>query len=871
MNRLPLSLVAVCVLTAGAPGAEPVDYLRDVKPILTRHCLSCHGAQKQKGGLRLDTVAAAQKGGNSGLAIVAGKGEESLLFKAVNGSDESLPRMPYQKPPLAKDEIAILKTWIDQGARAPSNEKTETAAKGNTRHWAFQPIARSSAPAVKNSAWIRNPIDRFILARLEKEGITPSPEADRVTLIRRLSLDLLGLPPSISEVDEFLSDSRPDAYERLVNRLLESPHYGERWGRHWLDLARYADSNGFNIDSPRSMWRYRDWVIDALNRDMAFDQFTIEQLAGDLLPNATLEQKIASGFHRNTLMNEEGGIDLEQFRVESVVDRVNTTGSVFLGLTIGCAQCHDHKFDPISQREYYQLFAFFNNVDEPTLELPTSEQKRLRDKISLRIQALKQSLREIDYTSDAKRFDWEKSLSPTDRAKLDPKVNGILDVPEHQRDAQQLQTIRAAYRFGDKVRNIIGGMGQPTPFLSAAHLETSLFRFSVDKQIAQLRNSEPVVVTSLVMQERKDNRPTFVHLGGDFLRKGARVTPDVPAVLPPMSNQEVSHNASLTRLELARWLVDPRNPLTARVTVNRFWERYFGLGLVETENDFGTQGRRPTHPELLDWLASEFIAQKWSMKAMHRLIVTSATYRQSSRHRPELAIIDTRNQLLARQSRLRLEAEVVRDVALSASGLLSQKVGGPSVFPPQPEGVFRLTQIKREWKPSAGADRYRRGMYTYFWRSAPHPALTVFDAPEATTACTHRNRSNTPLQALTLLNDQGFFEFAQALAPRILTHSRTTDNSSDEKEIDQERLRYAFRLCLARTPSNLEEKRLLALLNVGRENFQTSEVTENTEKSDLGTCGHPTGISADINAKELSVWTTVARVLLNLDEFITRE
>ncbi|HEV2949050.1 MAG TPA: DUF1553 domain-containing protein, partial [Gemmataceae bacterium] len=520
---------------------------------------------------------------------------------------------------------------------------------------------------------------------------------------------------------------------------------------------------------------------------------------------------------------------------------------------------------PISQREYYQFFAFFNNADEPTLELPTPEQQRRRNQIRAHIEELKQTVRVIDNTSDTKRLEWEKSLSPITRSKLPPTVNGILDVPEHQRDTQQLETIRAAYRFPDQARNLVGGLGQPLPFLGAAHLQTALFRFSVDKQIVESNKSEPAVVTTLVMEERKAQRSTHVHLGGDFLRKGARVAPDVPAVLPPMKIQESQPLGFPTRLDLARWLVDPKNPLTARVTMNRFWEHYFGSGLVETENDFGMQGSPSTHPDLLDWLATEFIARKWSMKAMHRLIVTSATYRQSSRHRPELSVVDPRNRLLARQSRLRLEAEIVRDVALSASGLLSHKIGGPSVFPPQPEGVFRLTQIPRAWNVSNGSDRYRRGIYTHFWRSAPYPALTVFDAPEATTSCTHRNRSNTPLQALTLLNDQAFFEFAQGLAMRVLANSRTStiDKIAEAKATDSNRICFAFRLCLARPPSVFEQERLGALLSQQRADFQ----------SDSGDAPPrvPTNLPSGIDSRELAAWTAVTRVLLNLDEFITRE
>jgi hypothetical protein len=683
---------------------------------------------------------------------------------------------------------------------------------------------------VRNEAWIRNPIDRFILARLEKEGIAPSPEADRVTLIRRLSLDLVGLPPSIDEVDAFVADRAPNAYERLVDRLLASPHYGERWGRHWLDLARYADSNGFNIDAPRSIWKYRDWVIEALNRNLPFDQFIIEQIAGDLLPQPTLDQQIATGFHRNTLKNEEGGIDLEQFRIESVVDRVNTTGAVFLGMTIGCAQCHDHKFDPISQRDYYQLLAFFNNADEPVLELPTSEQLEARSRNQSQIAGIQRQLKDLDTTSAANQKAWEKNLTFADLAKLPSGIRAILDIPEVQRDTIQKRLLTRAYRQGDLARQFLAGLGHPLAVVTAAHVRAGIVRIALEKQIEQLRKRDPAVLSTLVMRERKEPRATHVHLSGDFLRKGVRVYPDIPDVFQPIGLSRKSDSGP-TRLDLARWLVDPRHPLTARVTVNRFWQHYFGLGLVETENDFGTQGTAPSHPDLLDWLAREFVAREWNIKAMHRLLVTSATYRQSSHRRPDLAGVDPRNRLLARQNRFRLEAEIVRDVALAASGLLSHRIGGPSVFPPQPDGVFRLTQIQRKWQPDAGPDRYRRGMYTYFWRSAPHPALTVFDTPESTTTCTRRNRSNTPLQALTLLNDQAFFEFAQGLAGRILRDGPATHAG---------RIQFAFQTCLARSPSRWEEERLLRLLAQ-----QTNE--------------------------PVAAWTMVARVLLNLDEFITRE
>ncbi|HXG11922.1 MAG TPA: PSD1 and planctomycete cytochrome C domain-containing protein [Gemmataceae bacterium] len=881
--KAPLALLfALLLLAAPLSAAEPPDYLRDIKPILTKHCYSCHGPEKQRSNLRLDTVAGALKGGDTGPAIVPGKSSESRLIKAVTGTDDLIPQMPPKGDRLSAEQVALLRAWIDAGAKAPAGEVAE-AAPAKSTHWAFRPPVRPPVPPVKNIAWVRNPIDHFILARLEKEGIAPSPEADRVTLIRRLSLDLLGLPPTPEEVDAFLADTRPDAYERLVDRLLASPHYGERWGRHWLDLARYADSNGYSIDGPRSIWPYRDWVINALNADMPFDQFVIEQIAGDLLPNATTSQKVATGFHRNTQINQEGGIDPEQFRVEAIVDRVNTTGAVFLGLTIGCCQCHDHKFDPFTQREYYQLFAFFNNADEPTLELPTPEQQRQRNKVQAEIAAVEQMLKVLDTTTPEKVDEWENSLTAELRKQLPKEVQAVLEVPENGRTARQKQVLVEAYRKMDQARYLTGLFGTPSPLAASAYVNTALARTRLEKRLTGLKRSMPAVATTMIMQERQTPRPTHVMLGGDFTRKGVQVFPGVPAVLHPLTTADpnpqsaIRNSQSPNRLDLAKWLVDPANPLTARVTVNRFWQHYFGLGLVETENDFGTQGTPPSHPELLDWLATEFIAPSfpagervgvrgWSMKAMHRLIVTSATYRQSSKARPDLATLDPRNRLLARQARLRLEAEFVRDVALAASGLLNRTIGGPSVFPPQPEGIYRFTQIDKQWKASTGPDRYRRGMYTYFWRSAPHPALIVFDAPDANSTCTRRNRSNTPLQALTLLNDQGFFEFAVGLAARVLNEVRPGEVSPRREpggNLDEERLRYAFRLCLARSPSASELDRLGRLLARQRAEFETDPEAARELV--------PDGMAPSADVKQLAAWTAVARVLLNLDEFITRE
>jgi mono/diheme cytochrome c family protein len=817
---IPLLFLGVC---SSLPAAAP-DYARDIKPLMASHCTSCHGAEKQRASLRLDSADGMRKGGNRGPAVIPGDSKSSVLLKAIAGADKFAP-MPPKGPRLTEVEIALLRDWIDAGARAPSGEVVTQSV--TSRHWAFQPIVRSALPEVKATDRVRNPIDRFILARLEREKISLSPEADRVTLLRRVSLDLTGLPPTPQEVDAFQADTAPDAYEKAVDRLLASPHYGERRARHWLDLARYADSNGYSIDAPRSIWKYRDWVIDAFNRNLPFDQFVTEQLAGDLLPNATLEQRIATGFHRNTSLNQEGGIDVEQFRVEAIVDRVNTTGSVFLGLTVGCCQCHDHKFDPLSQREYYQLFAFFNNSDDPTLELGDPAQKRKRLQLTKEISAVEKRLHTLDRYTPEKLERWEGSLSPESRASLPASIQHILTIAVNGREPDQQEALIAAYRRSEQVSHVVAGLGQPLPFAATAHASALDARLRMEKRLAQLNRELPDIPTTLVVNECTTPRATTVMLAGDFLRKGATVSPDTPSVLPPMKP-----NGTPNRLELARWLVDPANPLTARVAVNRFWQDYFGLGIVETDNDFGTRGTLPSHPELLDWLAGEFIRTGWDVKAMQRLIVTSATYRQSSNTRPESMSIDPRNRLLARQARVRLDAEVVRDVALASSGLLNPKVGGPSVFPPQPTGVYAFTQVPRTWKASTGRDRYRRGMYTWFWRSAPHPGLTVFDAPDASTTCTRRNRSNTPLQALTLLNDQGFYELAQGLANRIMKEGGNDDDS---------RLAYGFRLCVARQPKPAERELLAGLLQ---------------QESGRG---------------EVNAWTTVARVLLNLDEFITRE
>lgn len=805
---------------ARAQTSTPVDFGREIQPIFAASCISCHGPEKQKGGLRLDVRSLAMDGGTSGKSILPGKGNQSLLTQRLRGEGDD-DQMPLKKDPLTREQIATVARWIDEGAKWPDS----LAGAAVVRHWAFEAPTRPPEPVMKEAAWPRNPIDRFILARLEKEHIRPSPEAPRETLLRRVSLDLTGLPPTPQEIDAFVADTSPDAYEKVVDRLLASPHYGERWARHWLDGARYADSNGYSIDAPRSMWPYRDWVVNALNKDMPFDRFTIEQLAGDLLPQATTAQKIATGFHRNTQINEEGGIDKEQFRVEAIVDRVATTGAVFMGLTIGCAQCHNHKFDPISQREYYQFFAFFNNADEPKLKLTDPMSERQQQDMAEQIERLQAEVKKHEEQATPEALSaWEAFMSAATKSKLKRDALLALKVPPAKRNEKQQRALIVAYCSSD-----------PDYVARSAELAT------LRKEVAE-------GTTTLVMAERAQPRDSFIFVKGDFTRHGDAVTPGVPAVLPSLNNETPS------RLDLARWIVDPKNPLTARVQVNRLWMHYFGKGLVETDSDFGTQGSRPTHPELLDWLATEFVRQGWSLKGIARLIVTSAVYRQSSNIRPELALVDPDNKLLARQARVRLDAEVVRDIELAASGLLSDRIGGPSVFPPQPEGVMGLGQVKRVWKTSTGFDRYRRGLYTFTWRSSPHPLLTSFDAPDLTLTCTRRARSNTPLQALTLLNDAAFFEFAQALTNR--TFAQTTGD-------DPARIAYAFELCTGRKPTAKEIVVLTSLLAKERSAFADAPAESHAVAAGK--------LPAGMDEPAFAAWTIVCRAVLNLDEAITRE
>jgi mono/diheme cytochrome c family protein len=781
----------------------PVDYTTQIKPLLAAHCLTCHGEKKPRAKLRLDTAAGAMAGGTSGPAVVPGDPEQSELYLALIGEGGG-KAMPLNRPRLGEGDIEQVRRWILQGANSPADEVPSVSTE---RHWAFVAPVKSALPELSGGSKPVNPIDQYIYASLERDGLVASPEADRATLARRASLDVIGLLPTPEEVESFENDQRADAYERMIDRLLASPHYGERWGRWWLDQARYADSNGYSIDAPREIWKYRDWVIDALNRDQPFDQFTIEQLAGDLLPDATTEQRVATGFHRNTQINQEGGTDPEQFRIESVIDRVGTTGSVWLGLTVACAQCHDHKYDPISQRDFYGLFAFLNSCDEPSIPVGSSEEVELQAQLRREAEEFLGTI-ESNHVLLELQQKWELSLDMVGRQKQSQEVRKAFDTPFEKREAKLNRVVFAAF------------IEQSKDEVVAAHRA----------HLAGIRSREPKIPSTMVMSERAEPRETHVLEGGDFTRPGAIVSPSVPGVLPAL---KLENERTPNRLDLARWLVSRENPLTARVTVNRIWQSYFGRGLVETENDFGTQGTPPSQPELLDWLAVELVDQDWSLKAIHREILISATYRQSSRSRSDLAASDPENRLLARQSRLRLEAELVRDSALRASGLLATQIGGPSVFPPQPDGVMTMGQMRRDWTPSEGPDRYRRGLYTFFWRATPHPLLTGLDAPDGNRTCTRRPRSNTPLQALMLLNDAAWMEFANALAKRMVEESSTDDD---------ERLARGFKVCLGRQPDEVEAQRLAALLGAER--------------------------SA---GDEQSAWVAVARVMLNLDEFLTRE
>ena len=770
-------LATMFVSSARSADAESsqVAFARDILPILSQKCVLCHGPDEQESGLRLDTEIGSRSECDSGAhAIVPGDTDSSELLRRVSSSDPD-ERMPPDGDPLTPGEIKLLRNWISNGGRYET-------------HWAYRPIEDSVPPARKEQP--RHPVDRFVQHRLESEGITPSPRADRFTLIKRLHYDLTGLPPAVHEVDAFVASRALDSYEKLVDRLLNSEHFAERWARHWLDKARYADSDGYEKDNGRpDAWRYRDWVIEAIDQDLPYDQFVIQQLAGDLLPNAGPMERLATAFNRQTLTNTEGGTDQEEFRVAAVMDRVETLGTVWLGLTVGCARCHNHKYDQFTQADYYRLFAFFNNADEANTEVPIS------------------AIKLVEFQQ--KHAEFESQL------------------------ANAMQQVASAREAG----------------VSAERMAT------LESRIEELKKNapKPPLINVRVLSDRRKNfRETHVLERGDFLRPGELVVAATPEVL--RATLPHSDSTGRSRLELARWIVSPDNPLTPRVVVNHVWKHLFGYGLVRTMNDFGVRGELPSHPGLLDHLASRFAQDGWSRKSLIKYILMSETYQQSSRFRPELAEIDPTNRLLYRQNRFRVEAEILRDACLAVSGLLSKQVGGPSAFPPIPPSITDLTYNSSfKWKTSTGKDRYRRGMYTYFKRTAPHPNLITFDCPDSNVTNVSRNRSNTPIGALTMLNNQVFAEAAQAFGSRL----------SAMEAADDERLSMAFREAVARPPSDTELQELVRLLDKNR-----SWYAEHHDQADEFVGNYTAeGIPID----ETASWIGCARVLLNLDEFITRE
>ncbi len=982
----PLLVLALLsrVLASNPVCAAEIDFGRDIRPILSDKCFQCHGADEgtRHADLRLDLREAATANRDGSFAIRPGDPEQSLLIKRILSEDEAEKMPPAESNKhLTPEQIALLRRWIESGAEY-------------SEHWSFQPVVMPSVPA-KEAAWGNNEIDAFVLAKLNEHGLMPSPEADKAVLIRRVYQDLLGLLPSPAEVDQFINDSSAQAYEQLIDRLLQSPHYGERWGRHWLDQARYADSHGFTIDGARVMWPYRDWVIKSLNEDLPFDQFTIEQLAGDLLPAPTKSQLVATGFHRNTMINQEGGVKPDQYRHEALIDRVNTTGAVWLGLTIGCAQCHTHKFDPVTHQEYYRLYAFFNGAEDennvgPTVGVYEQELFGLTSQQQAELQELKvlrQKLKEQERqekelklaSTDLSKWKW----SPTQVTDFKTDSNGsftslpdgslladgtlsendtyrvTVKVPYSKIGAVRIRTLThpklpktgpglakngnfvltdaeleingTVRRFADAIADhaqpgypaqnaidtdprsgwainvdpakpkTLGGPVMNAPHSLALILgkevnieaETTVTvvlkhqlnenyligRFAIDvtdevppfsssaaskeaqslrKKIRDLESRLPgkgIEQSQMVMRDLKEIPPTYRLDRGDFLQPDKALGALQPGVPKALTGHLETPPEFRNRLDLARWLVSRDNPLTARVTVNRIWMRYFGRGLVETENDFGFQGSVPTHRDLLDWLAGSFMEQGWSMKALHRQIVLSATYRQSSQFRPDVQKVDSRNLLLAQQSRFRVEGEIVRDIALAASGKLTPVIGGPSVFPPQPAGVYSFTQNDKKWVDSQGPDRYRRTIYTTFYRSAPHPLLTTFDSPDFSTVCTQRPRSNTPLQSLTLANDVLFMELAQGLA------QRTLDEPAKEADLN-DRLIYIFRLCLTRLPTSAELEVLTRYWKQEQGRYM----------ADVASASKLSGSTEPDAAKQAdtAAWVSVARVLLNTDEFVCR-
>ena len=957
-------LSAVSFSTAVLAKDVAIDFRKQIQPIFASKCIQCHGpdAEKREGGLRLDEMKGALAETDSGeRAIVPGKPHESVILERVASDDEDMlmpPRKAGKK--LTSKEVNLLKRWISQGAKFK-------------RHWSFENPRKPVVPAtLSHSKWARNDLDRLVLKRLDVEKLKPSPEADRRTLIRRVSLALTGLPPTVEEVNQFVKDDSADAYEKVVDRLLGSDAYGERWARVWLDLARYADSQGYAQDSARTIWRYRDWVIRSINENKPFDQFTIEQLAGDLLEKPTDDQLIATAFHRNTMTNSEGGTDNEEFRNAAVVDRVNTTINVWMGLTMGCAQCHTHKYDPITHKEYFQIFAIFNNTadadqndERPNLYRFLPAQIKQRESLKLRHEQLQKelakkirtnklklpifqgelqtrfvrvqllteggtkgflSLAEVELFSSVKEKKTGKVVqtnvakkgvarqssdyrrSPAKRA-IDGNKNGDfskksvthteeernpwweVDLKSSQhlnrvvlwnrtdgKTGKRLKRYRVVGMNADRVpiwgfdSNVVPSPNREFKIPSAAadlrdeswvvlneyhRLHNHSFQKeqrSIDSALRQYLSIKKVPTPIFQELEKEKRRKTFIQIRGNFMALGKEVQPAVLEAFHPLS-QSLS-GQKMDRLSFARWLMDAENPLTARVTVNRYWEQLYGRGLVHTSEDFGMQGERPEQQELLDFLAVRLVEEKWDIKKLLRMIVTSSTYRQSSKVSAALQKRDRDNVLFARGPHFRLPAEMIRDNSLAVSGLLSRKMYGASVRPLRPSlGLRAAFGGSTDWKTSTGGDQYRRGLYTSWRRTTPYPSMATFDAPSREVCTIRRIRTNTPLQALVTLNDPSYVEAAQAFARRMMKEG----GKSAEAKIE-----FGFQLCLSRKPSEKELKRVVLLHQQAKQHFATRK----KEATELAT--HPLGaIPKGMDVIELAAWTTVANVLFNLDETLT--
>ncbi len=822
MNRFITGYIVIAsamLMFVGCSRAPEVSFNEQVRPILNERCANCHGGIRRQGDLSLlfrhEALAAAESGER---AVVPLKPAESELLRRVSHTDPK-HRMPQDDDPLTPEQIQTLHTWIAEGAQWED-------------HWAYVTPERPALPGVSDPAWPSEPLDYFILSRLDEEGLSPSPEAECPVLVRRVTLDLVGLPPKPEDVRQICVDG--GSYETYVDSLLASPTYGERWAAMWLDLARYADSKGYEKDIGRTIWRYRDWVIQAFNDDLPFDQFTIEQLAGDLLPNATESQRIATAFNRNTMTNTEGGTDDEEFRVAAVIDRVNTTWEVWQGTSFACVQCHGHPYDPFTHEEYYEFFAFFNSTADrdldseyPTLPLFEEEVADEGNKLIEDIAQLEEDIiaRVRSNALAEERRAWETTLDQPEiigrvRLMLQNEVKRVVATPEEQRGDGQQRTLDHIY----------------ASVSDDPQLERLRSEKAEKEQAVQTLNA----VHTPIMQELPFQRRTHVFERGSFLLKGELVEPNTPNALPPMPE-----DAPRNRLGMAQWLVSRENPLTARVTVNRFWEQLFGIGLIESLEDFGTQGLERSHPDLLDYLAVSLMEDhSWRVKSFLRSMVVSSTYRQSSRVTDELEARDPRNRLLARGARFRLSAEQIRDQALYVSGLLSPAMYGPSVMPPQPEGLWNNPYDARRWQTSQGDDQYRRGIYTYWRRTVPYPSMATFDSPSREFCVSRRIRTNTPLQALVSLNDPVFVEAAQALAQRMLDSENPLKSG------------YTYAIGVA------PDEKVLDTLG----SLYYDAMTHYTKHDD-----DVTTLTGDQGSAELAGLTVVANAILNLDQFIMKE